>query len=239
MAVGTLENILRPDLTIDQRRVLVRDIFDMTVGEVPSREQSLVRSKTLGDSKSLLEFYELVRQVIDDMEMRSSVATDYKVLFTEEEPDVNAQTETITFSLVKRDPGAYGQGAPFEAKVRNMRPMIRESGIDPTNPGYRTAVLGYVHDNIVRFTCWARTNKVANTRADWFIELMEDYSWFFKAQGVQRVLFWQQLSDSVLDVSGNRWYGRPIEFFVRTEKLREVNEKKIEEIALKITVAQS
>jgi len=63
---------------------------------------------------------------------------------------------------------------------------------------------------------------------------MEDMTWWFVAQGVQRVLYQGQGSDLVTIVNENKWYGRPIDFFVKTEKLRVFSEKKLEEIIIKI-----
>lgn len=239
-----MSSILEPfDIDVDikenQRKILVQQVFDFVAGDAASRREALQKSKTLGKAKSLLEFYDLVRQVIDDYERRAGVSEKDQVIFTEEEPDIKSETETITFSLVRREPGAYGQGAPFESRVRNMRPIIREDTLDPQNPDHRVVTLGYWYDNVVRFTCWARTNKAANARAEWFEGLMEEYSWLFKLQGVNRTLFWGRQTDVVVDVQNNRWYGRPIDYFVRTEKLRVFSEKKIEEILLKISARES
>jgi hypothetical protein len=37
--------------------------------------------------------------------------------------------------------------------------------------------------------------------------------------------------------SGNTWYGRPLDYFVRTEKITMRSERQIEEILLKITLS--
>jgi hypothetical protein len=196
------------------------------------------KGRTLKPAKSLNEYYDLVKQAIDDLERRANLDTKNKILFTEEEPDYKSEGEIITFSLVKREPGAFGQGAPFESKVRNLRPILRENVADPENPGYRLATLGYWHDNLVRFTCWAKTNKTANDRALWFEDLMENYSWWFKAQGVDRCLFWERGEDQTLFSQNNKWYGRPINYFVRTEKVRVFSEKTLEELVIQAGVSQ-
>lgn len=231
---SVLQDILRADLTTNPVRIQVREIFNESIIDADSKKLIPGRLKTLGNAKSLLEFYELVHQAIDNYESRANVSDEKKVIFTEEEPDSNSRSETITFSLLKREPGAFSQGAPFEGNVRNLRPMFREEGDDPANPGYRFMILGYWHDNLVRFTCWARTNKAANTRAEWFETLMTEYSWWFKAQGVDRVIFYGQGADIVTEVNGNKWYGRPFDFFVRTETLKTFSEKSIEEVLVNL-----
>ncbi len=70
----------------------------------------------------------------------------------------------------------------------------------------------------------------------WFEDLMEEYSWWFKLQGVDRVIFWGRQADVVVERDNNKWYGRPLDFFVRTEKLRVFREKTLEEILIKLAV---
>lgn len=227
-----VQDILDEELTQNNVKVVVERIFDMEIGKDLAGLAS--KSRTPREAKSLTEVYDLIRKTIEDIEKRVKTPQENKVTFTEEEPDNKAQTEVITFSLVRREPGAFGQGAPFESRTRNLRPMIREEQDDPENPGYRIATTGYWHDNLIRLTCWAQTNKAANARADWLEKLLDEYSWFFKAEGVDRFLFWERNSDIIKVVDNNKWYGRPIDYFVRTETLRSFSEKKIEEILLKV-----
>ena len=232
-----LQDLLNDELLVKSPKVTVQRVFDFMFSKgMGDSQQGIPRSKTLGKAKSLLEFHALVRQAIDDYESRASVPSELKINFTEEEPDTKTEEETITFSLVRREPGGFGQGAPFESSVRNLRPIIRESGTDPTDPSYRTIVLGYWHDNIVRYTCWARTNKAANARAMWLENLMEEYTWWYVLQGVQRVIYWGQGPDQVVNIQNNRWYGRPIDFYVKTETLRTYSEKTLEEILVKLAI---
>lgn len=233
-----LENLLDNALLADNVKVTVQEVYQIVRGDRPTREELLQRSKTLGQAKSLLDFYDLVRQAIENDEKRKDVPEENKILYTEEDPKIDVRTETITYSLVSRVPGAFQQGAPGEAKIRNMRPRLREESKDPEHPGYHFAITGYWYDNIVRFTCWATTNKAANARAIWFEDLMEEYAWFFTIQGVNRVIFQQRGPDIVTEIGGQPWYGRPIDYFVRTEKLRVFSEKTIEEIIVNLMTKQ-
>lgn len=231
-------NLIDSGLLDDNVRITVQEVFQIVKGDAPSREELLQRSKTLGQAKSLLDFYDLVRQAIENYESRKGVLEENKIIYTEEDPKIDVRTETITYGLVSRKPGAFQRGAPGEANIRNLRPRLREEKEDPTNPGYRFAITGYWYDNVVRFTCWATTNKAANARAEWFEDLMEEYAWFFTMQGVNRVIFNGRGTDIVTNVGGQDWYGRPIDYFVRTEKLRVFSEKTIEEIIVKIMTKQ-
>jgi len=228
-----LENILRSDLLENNMRVVVREVFDRVSTDAASTQSPL---HTPGNAKTLDEFYDLVRRAIDDYEKRAGTPAGNKIYFSEESPDAKTQSEAITVSLVKREPGTYSQGSPFQGDVKNLRPILREKGRDPANPSYQYATLGYWHDNLVRFTCWAKTNKAANKRASWFEQMMEEYTWWFRMQGVSRVLFWGRQEDNFLVVDDNKWYGRPFQFYVRTETLYTFSEKTLEEIIINLNV---
>lgn len=228
-----LLSLLDEELTEDNIKVIVNHVYEITVTQDSSLDQ---KTRTVKEAKSLREVYDLIKQVVDDLQRRANTPENYKVTVTEEEPDTKAVTEIITWSLVDRQPGAFGQGAPLEAKVRNQRPVLREEIDDPNNPGYKLGTLGYWHDNIIRLTCWAQTNKAANARAEWLEKLLDEYSWFFKVQGVDRFLFLRRHSDIMKTIENNKWYGRPIDYFVRTETLRVFSEKTIEQILIDVSV---
>jgi hypothetical protein len=120
--------------------------------------------------------------------------------------------------------------------VKNQNFIPRESLDDPDNPGYKLATVGYLYDNVVRFTCWARTNKAANSRVFWLENMMEEYKWWFRLQGINRMLFLGRRTDIVTTVSNNKWYGRPVDFYVRTEKLQVFSEKEFEQMILRVDV---
>jgi len=232
-----VEDLLNEDLIVESPGIVVQQVFEFVRGtEVPRQGQP--RATTFGDTKSLLGFYDLVRQTLEDYESRAGTPQENRVKFTEDEPDIKSQSESIVFSLVERKPGQFAQGSPMSRSHSNYRPRMREDYADPDNPGYRCVVNGYYYDNIVRFTAWAKTNKAANARAMWFEDMMEEYSWWYKLQGVDRVLFWGRSSDQVIVVNDNKWYGRPMDYFVRTEKIRTFKQKTLEEILIKLSTAQ-
>lgn len=231
MTDSLLEDLLDEDLA--EGPLIITEEVSNFIMQGAFDDRSTEKAKTVGKAKSLLEFFDLVRQCIDDYETRAGTIESARVTFTEEEPDVKSASECITFSLVSRQPGGFGQGPPGEAKVHNRRPMLREILEDPENPKYKNLIFGYWYDNVVRFTCWARTNKAANARALWFENLMEEYTWWLIYNGVNRVFWDGQGTDLVVRVNENKWYGRPIDFWVRTETVRTFKQKTLEEIILR------
>jgi len=197
---------------------------------------SVERVRTPRPAKNIVQVMELIRQAFLDYEARTNASQEAKVRITYEKPDVDQDLETVSICLAQREPGMFAQGRPMSGgKVRNRRPLLREVLDDPDNPGYKRAVFGFFYDNVLRLTCWARTAKAANTRALWLEDVMEEYTWFFVFSGVNRLLYDGRRSEVVHEVKGNTFYGRPIEYFVRTEKLRNVSQKVLEQICVRMS----
>lgn len=237
----SFESVLRTDilpaeLTENQQRVRV--IAETQYNTILHNSVRLEKTKTPQPSKSIIEVMELVSQAISDYETRTHTNEDAKVGVTYENPDTTRQVEVISMSLARREPGMFAQGSPFQGNVKNRRPLLREEVVDPDHPGYKRAVLGFFYDNILRLTCWARTNKQANERALWLENVMEEYTWFFVYSGVNRLLYDGRRDETVYD-EGTKYYGRPIDYFVRTEKIRQVSEKTLEEVVIRLALANA
>ena len=208
-------------------------------------------------AKNIIETIDLIRQVIIDYEKRTDVPVNQRASFVYENPDIqfgkwielddngepfspeHTPATVITVGFIERAPGSFSRGSPGEGSVKNRRPILRENTDDPDNPGYKRAVLGYFYDNVIRLTVWNRTNKVANEKALWLENIMEEYMWFFVRSGVNRILFQGWSQNLVFEDNNQRYYGRPIEYFVRTEKLWNISQKTLEEILIRLAVSQT
>ena len=237
------DDLLSEELLEDNQRVLVKRTFDGVL------EKSMdARGVSVGNTKCLPEVYSLIQDVIRDEEHRMGLSNGLMLKASslietgdgvfQDSPSSDLTVPAVTFSLRRREPGAYSEGAPFEGRVRNLRPLLREVKDDPENPGYKLAIHGYFHDNVIRLTCWSESNHEANELAEKIEQLMERYSFHFVQQGVARIYFWNRGADQLLEKQGeNLYYGRPIEYFVRTETLNVLSEKAIEEICFNVHVS--
>jgi hypothetical protein len=221
---------VKPELLSKNKKIAVLPIFNAIVERADTTE----RLKSLAPAKNYFEFCELVVKALDDYQTRLNRTNKIRIVW--DVPDLKEDTIVISISLVRREPGKFDQGAPFEGSVKNLRPVIREHKVDPNNPGYNKIILGKWYDNIIQFTIWSRTNKEAIEAAFWFEEFMEKYNWFFVASGVSRVIYWEQKPDEVINNDGKKLYGRPLCFYVKTEELTEYSEKEIEEIQINLLV---
>ena len=227
---GLLNNI-DPNLLEENPRIVVNMISDNLVSTATD-----VRSKTVGVAKDIEGFYSLVEESVRHSESVGGTSEESKVDFTRDYSLSEFTNEIMTYKLLKREPGDFSQGPPFGGTVKNYKPKLREEIEDPDNPTYKKLIFGYWHDNLVEFTCFARTNKEADDRALWIENLMNNYLWFFRYSGVNRVLYFGRGTETSEKFDGYTIHGRSIKYFVRTEDIVTVSEKEIEQIALNYSI---
>jgi hypothetical protein len=221
------------ELILQQPKIAVERIYQNAISHADDYRDRMVSPFP---AKSLKEVPGLIKTCIQDTEERQSVAQEDRLIFTVEEPDLTQKLETITYAVVRREPGGIGSGPPFSQQNRNLRPFLREEGDDPDNPGYKRAIFGQWFDNVIRLTCWARTGWKSEERAMWLEEVMEQYTWWLTMNGISRIFFWGRDTDQMRETSGNKIYGKALNYFVRTEHLSCTSTKTLESLIIKIGV---
>lgn len=178
-------------------------------------------------------FYSLVGEALRVYQLAEGKAEDRLLIYTEEYPPVQYERETITVRLRDRAPGVMGKAAP-QGTPRELKPTVREVYDDPTLPRYQIWELGWMRDNVIEFCIWSQTNKEANKLALWFEDFMNANMWFFRSRGVNQLYF--QGRDADFNIIDKRLVGRPLTYFVRTERITQLREKVLEEIVVNLTV---
>jgi hypothetical protein len=244
-------DILSTDFTEESDKIIVNtdpqtfsyNLFHNTINNLKTGNTSLARLgissdrlKSPGDVKNINETLELIEKAIRDYERRYNISDDSRIDYVYEEPDELKQLETISVLIDRVEPASFSKGAPFQGTVKNLVPMLREVTNDPDNPGYKLAILGYWHDNMIQLTCWSRTNKAANTRAIWLENLMNEYRWYFQYSGINQIFYQGRGTQLVKNVNNNKIYGRPIYYYVRTETLVRYSQKELEQIYVNLIV---
>tara|TARA_Y100000310_G_scaffold320482_1_gene376982 strand:+ start:47 stop:751 length:705 start_codon:yes stop_codon:yes gene_type:complete len=186
------------------------------------------RLRTPRPAADVDRFFVLVGEAIKTEQQQEGVQK--PILYTEDMPEIddNITGEVITFSVKRRQPGSIEQkplGHAFMERTRKQRKkLFREALQDPDHPGMKIYTYGQWYENQVEFKIWARTNKIANQRALWFEDLMENWRWYFEASGVQQVLFEYRDEDQHLAPENRKLVCRPLCYYVRTERIKVVRE---------------
>lgn len=187
----------------------------------------LPRLRTPRPAADINAFFKMVGNIITTQQKGEGVVK--PLLFTEDFPEKedNIQGEVITYSVLNRKPGLI-ESLPMDGIMGNGKRqrvrLFREAVDDPDNPGMKIFTFGQWFDNLVVFNIWALTNKVANQRALWFEDLIENWRWYFEASGISKIYYHERLEDKGLSPDNRKLVCRPLVYYVRTEKVTNVHE---------------
>jgi hypothetical protein len=240
------DDILPEELTTEQGIVIdeILHEFDQEfVDAVGNREMHLPPEERLRQPKPAQDidgFTDLVMRVIQEQQNSEEVPLKNRVSFLQDFPPGDIETEIITFGLLQRTPASMSQGQHFNQRVREVKPHIRGIEDDPTRPGYKVVTLGQRFENELVFTCWAKTNKQANKRARWLEDTLRNWTWYIRYEGITDFYFLGQDEDMVLKPDGtqNILMGRPMRYWVMTERLSHILEPTIRRIVVKYGLGQ-
>ena len=230
----------------DNQRVTVRHYYTSLVGDdIKYGTGAAGYLKTPKPSKNLTEVPELIKEVIEHRHSRQAKGDTTLPIFTYDQPtdkkyeeDIQKGKEFIVYSVSMSLPGGRGRGSPFDQPTKELTPRFREQIDDDENPGYKKAAFGQWFDSVIQLSCWAPTSRRAEELAGWVISTIKEYNWWLAMQGINRFLFWGRQKDKVEEVKGNKFYVKPLEFFVRTEDITIISEKKMEDILISISIEQ-
>lgn len=232
------DDILNPDL-LDDSFITTEVIENFIVGTYGTGDNSVYggygnRSRQPRPAKSIKDFFYVINEALENKYEVESIIPADRPIYTENNPPYDLETEAISFGVIARYPATFG-GPPFAGKRQELKPRIRSIDNDPDNPNAKLYTLGQQFENKVSFTCWAKTNKAANDRALWFENFMVENAWFLKYSGINECIFLERGADIILDLDGksNTLFGRPLVYYVRTERLTHLSEPMIKKIIIK------
>ena len=164
---------------------------------------------------TLNEFFSTCSNLITDSQLKSGIIENKLVKLVEEYPPTSMAEygdEVITYKVVSRRPGMMNRdatGRPVRKSTYSYETQIVDE------PNKNIFVESRPVDHIVEFTCWAKTNKLANSRAIWLEKLLVNNSYVFEIKGAERFFWEERTADGFEDIENQRLYYRPIRFFLR------------------------
>jgi hypothetical protein len=218
------DDILPEELT-EEQRVIFNDISTAYIPATYADAQTTVRLRDKervrapSKARDIDTFFSLVKEAVDDKQTDEGITESNRVRFTEEFPPTDLESVTVAYSIQSRQPAGMS-GKPFEGR-KDFKPRIRGIEDHPEIPNHKIYTITQHFENEVNFTVWAETNKTANQKAMWFEDLMREYAWFFRYNGIGEVFFMKRSADIVMKEhgDGNLLCGRPMIYYVRTEKI--------------------
>jgi hypothetical protein len=195
-------------------------------------------------SRDLEAFFCEVQTVLTDYQTRKGINSEYHVTLSEEHPPKDLKTQIITYKMVQSLPGKVSRGRAGPSNAAGDRhewvPRCRYVIDDPEKPNSKTIVMGQYEDNMIEFTCWARSNKAANRTVRMFQDLLGIYRFYFKLKGFPEVLYKGREKDITLDSSiQDPLKGRPLRYLVRTDRTFTIHEPVLRDIILNLVLSNS
>ncbi|RKZ07408.1 hypothetical protein DRQ25_11675 [Candidatus Fermentibacteria bacterium] len=152
---------------------------------------------------------------------RFELADENMVNFVSAYPQVYAEPETwkdtITFKVDRREPGTI-QSHPFDGR-KEIKPRVRQIIVDPDYPDFHVQILGQWFDNLLKFDCWSVTNRGADNLISWFEDFLFKYTWVWKKNGVQEILYMNRSMDEEVIKWRDDIVNRTLYYYFRTEKI--------------------
>ncbi len=160
-------------------------------------------------------FFEIAQKLILDSQKRDGIKETKIVNLVEEYPPENMDeygNEIITFKVIERKPGLMNSKGTDRPQRKSM---YSHQEVRPEMPNKIITVESRPVDHVIEFNCWATSNKLANKRAIWLEKLFINSAFAFELKGAERFFWKERLSDTYLNINGQRVFSRPIRFFLR------------------------
>lgn len=138
--------------------------------------------------------------------------------------------DTIVFRVKRREPGTIGKH-PFDPPTE-IKPRIREYRVDNEFPDCHIVVMGQWFDNLVQFDVWSKLNNTADSLIEWFEDFMYKYTWVWKKNGVNEILYYMRTIDEEVSKWRNDLAVRSVLYYFRTEKIVIIKEHDLKQIDL-------
>lgn len=188
----------------------------------------------------LLGFLEAVQQALA-LHIKASGAPEGKApLLVHDFPrtregHIDTAFDLISFHVVSSE--RAGTDPSGRARIPNG-PQLRQDQKHPGKAGYRKETWAWTEDAVVQFTVWAKSNHRAEALANWFHRFMMTYTWvlkFFKARGIELLVFEKRVEDKVESREAQELYTRGLQYRLRIECLFTLEAKELEFIREQIT----
>ena len=181
---------------------------------------------------SLKRFFNIASELIYNAQDREGIKEDKKVILTEEYPPQPFESfgdEVVAYRVLKREPALMntkGTARP-QRKSTYYYDLVK-----PQAPNKVIVVEARPLDHLIEFTCWGKSNKLANARATWLEKLFVNHAWAFEVHGVERFYFKNRGPDTYTTTGGQRLFYRPVNFFVRFREFEIKSHPQIKEMII-------
>lgn len=188
--------------------------------------------------QDLIDFIDLVQDAVVSREEIEGVSSSRRLLFLEDDPPEELDTEAIAWKIKSRVPGKFDQGPAGQGRIKEVSAHCRSVVQHPDNPGEKLVTLGRFYDNWVSFEMYAKTNKVAIKRAFWFESLMDGFYWYFRLFGF-KVIYQGMGEKETVKIGELTLTKYPLSFYVRLDHTFTISTQELRSFLLNVNVERN
>ena len=184
---------------------------------------------------SLPLFFEIASKLIAKAQETAGIVSGKRAQLTEEyppEPFESFGDEVIAYRVLRREPANMSVKGTSRPQRKSMYDY---DFVSAQYPNKVIVVESRPIDHRIEFTCWAKSNKLANKRALWLEKLFVNNAWVFETSGVERFYWMDRGPDTYTTTGGNRLFYRPINFFVRYKEFEVKAHSQIKRINFEVS----
>ena len=145
--------------------------------------------------------------------------------------------DTVIFRVKRREPGTIGKH-PFDPPTE-IKPRVRQYIVDPDHVDCHIMILGQWYDNLIQFDVWSKYNNRADDLIEWFEDFMYKYTWVWKKNGVNEILYWMRTVDEEVSKFRNDLAARSVLYYFKTEKIVTVKEYDLKQIDMYLELSNT
>lgn len=226
----------RSNVVRELKETLTHDVNDFAYN-IYLRQTQAERLRSRENAASIKDFIRIIYQSLRilDPEIQFVPAFPDWVIDTDKSikvPVATSPRKTITWSLIRREPGtidAHPFGARKEIKARVREELIAvpdfDKNIDDPNTIFRLYTSrGQWFDNLMQFDIWSKSAWEAEQLVEFFEDFMFDYQGMFLENGINKMYYFSRVRDETILKWRNGLQNRSLIYYIRSERvsIREV-----------------
>jgi len=151
---------------------------------------------------------------------------------------LDSEQNALRFHVIERtDASTQGGVSNPHTGRRNYKWMLYNTIDDLQNPGYKVLTFVKPMDNTIELVSWSKNYRDANKFALQIEDLLDTYSYLFKAKGLIDLRFLGRRDDLFYQTTSLSWYGCPMRYYIKTFKIKLVYEKLLEQLTIDFLLA--
>lgn len=177
------------------------------------------RPRLFSEAADIDDFGTVLSEVIQyDQKVASPKSPFSQVKVALSSVDHVLSSDTVTWRVKSRKPGAWGAGPPGSPSHRTAARHLMGVWDDPEVPNHVVLDYAQFYDNEVEVSFWSADRSQANRMAIELESLIDRYQWYFSMRGFGKILFLSRGEDLHYGNPGNAFYCSDLFYHVSTTK---------------------